>query len=91
MRHVALLTRHGRVLLIVAESPTPTVEKIGSRLGLSTRTVRRCIADLQAAGLITRCRRGNRNHYEVHLEARTGDPALPGTLGDFLNRFTPPQ
>ena len=72
----ALLSSHGFVLLCIAERPGVRVRDIAATVRITERACYRILADLTAAGLISRERRGRRNHYEVHPEARLRHPAF---------------
>ena len=66
-----LLSNHGRVLLCISADPNVLLRDVAVRLGITERSVRRIVADLEAAGLITHHRVGNRNQYRV---VGTGTP-----------------
>lgn len=58
-----LLTGHGRVLVEIARDPDARIRDISAAAGLTDRTVQAIVADLEAAGYLT----------------RTGPAAAPGT------------
>lgn len=64
-----LLTREATVLIGLLTDPEVTVSALSERLGVTARTVRRGITELQAAGILNRRREGNRNHYEFDYKA----------------------
>lgn len=62
------LTNHALVLLCVARDPQTRLRDIAERVGITERAAHRIVTDLEAAGYLTRHRKGNRNHYEIHPE-----------------------
>jgi DNA-binding transcriptional ArsR family regulator len=57
------LTNHSHVLLCLFDDPDSTVETIARRTGVTERSARRIIGDLEAAGYLARERVGRRNRY----------------------------
>ena len=55
-----LLTGHGHVLVEIARNPEARIRDISAAVGLTERTVQAIVADLEAAGYITRSRTGRR-------------------------------
>ena len=49
-----LLTGHGHVLVEIARNPTVRIRDISAIVGLAERTVQAIVADLEAAGYLTR-------------------------------------
>jgi hypothetical protein len=81
-----LLTGHGHVLVEIARSPTARVRDISAVVGLTERTVQVIVADLEAAGYLTRTRTGRRTRYTVnrdHLFRHTAQEGL--RIGPFLD------
>jgi DNA-binding Lrp family transcriptional regulator len=79
------LTRHAQVLLVIADDPGIRLRDIGARVGVTERAAHRIVGELEAAGYITRERRGRRNHYTVRLQAPLPDPlAREQKVGDLL-------
>jgi DNA-binding transcriptional ArsR family regulator len=62
-----LLTGHGHVLVEIACNTRARIGDIAAAAGLTERTVQAIIADLEAAGYITRTRAGRRTVYTVLL------------------------
>ncbi len=60
------LTNHGHVLLCISRDPRIRARDIASQVGITERATQSIIADLVAAGYITRSREGRRNRYELH-------------------------
>ena len=63
-------SNHGHVLLLLAKRPDSRLRDLARRVGITERAVHRLIDDLEAAGALSRERRGRRIHYRV-------DPELP--------------
>ena len=86
------LTRHARVLLCIAEDPGIRLRDIGERVGITERAAHRIVGELEAAGYISRERRGRRNHYTVRLKAPLPDAvAREQKVGDLLGVLTRQQ
>jgi DNA-binding transcriptional ArsR family regulator len=66
------LTDHARVLLCLARDPGAPVRELAGALGVAERSVRRILADLEAAGYVTREREGRCARYRMrpHLPLR---------------------
>ena len=64
-----LLTGHGHVLVEIARNPQARMRDIGAVVGLTERTVQAIVADLEAAGYVTRGRIGRRNRYTVNPDS----------------------
>ena len=54
-----LLTGHGHVLVEIARNPEARIRDISPVVGLTERSVQAIVADLEAAGYLTRTRTGN--------------------------------
>jgi MarR family len=84
-----LLTGHGHVLVEIARSPTARVRDIADVVGLTERTVQVIVADLEAAGYLSRTRHGRRTRYSVkrdHLFRHSAQEGL--RIGPFLDLLT---
>ena len=80
-----LLTGHGRVLVEIGRDPGARIRDISAAAGLTERTVQAIVADLEAAGYITRHRAGRRTRYTVNRDSQFRHPAQEGLLvGPFL-------
>jgi len=75
-----LLTGHGHVLVEIARHPEARVREISHVAGITERTTTAIIADLVAAGYITRSRAGRRTHYTVHPDAPFRHSAQDGHM-----------
>ena len=60
-----LLTGHGQVLVEIARNTRARIGDIAAAAGLTERTVQAIIADLEAAGYLTRTRAGRRTVYTL--------------------------
>lgn len=80
-----LLTSHGHVLVEIARNPDARIRDISAAAGITERAAMTIIADLDAAGYVTRSRVGRRNRYVVHLDLPFRHPAQHDLLvGPFL-------
>jgi len=81
-----LLTGHGRVLVEIGRDPAARIRDISAAAGLAERTVQAIVADLEAAGYITRTRTGRRVRYIVNHDSMYRHPAQEGQrVGPFLS------
>ena len=81
-----LLTGHGHVLVEIARNPEARVRDISPIVGLTERTVQAIVADLEAAGYLTRTRAGRRNLYTVNRNSLFRHRAQDGhRVGPFLD------
>jgi DNA-binding MarR family transcriptional regulator len=80
-----LLTGHGHVLVEIARNPHARIRDLSDAAGLTERTVQAIVADLEAAGYISRTRTGRRTTYTVHRDSQFRHSAQEGLLvGPFL-------
>jgi MarR family len=80
-----LLTGHGHVLVEIARDPEARIRDIATAAGITERTAQAIVADLEAAGYITRTRAGRRTHYSVNTDSVFRHPAQEGLrIGPFL-------
>ena len=83
-----LLTGHGHVLVEIARNPTARIRDISAVVGLTERTVQVVVADLEAAGYLTRTRTGRRTRYSVNRGNLFRHTAQEGLrVGPFLDLF----
>lgn len=81
-----LLTGHGHVLVEISRHPDARVRDISAAAGLTDRTVQAIVADLEAAGYLTRSRTGRRTRYTVNHDSLFRHPAQEGLrIGPFLD------
>ena len=80
-----LLTGHGHVLVEIARNPDARIRDVSAAVGLTERTVQAIVADLEAAGYLTRTRAGRRTRYTVNHDSLFRHPAQEGhRVGPFL-------
>jgi hypothetical protein len=80
-----LLTGHGHVLVEIARNPKARIRDISAVVGLTERTVQAIVADLEAAGYLTRTRTGRRTLYTVNSDSLFRHEAQEGLrVGPFL-------
>src|SRR6202008_3324196 len=70
-----LLTGHGHVLVEITRSPDARIRDISAAVGLTERTVQAIVADLEAAGYLTRTRTGRPTRYTVNHDSMFRHPA----------------
>jgi DNA-binding IclR family transcriptional regulator len=81
-----LLTGHGHVLVEIARNPKARIRDISPVVGLTERSVQAIVADLEAAGYLTRTRTGRRVMYTVNRDSLFRHPAQEGhRVGPFLD------
>ena len=81
-----LLTGHGHVLVEISRDPGARIRDISAVVGLTERTVQAIVADLEAAGYLTRTRIGRRVRYTVNHDSLFRHPAQEGQrVGPFLS------
>jgi hypothetical protein len=80
-----LLTGHGHVLVEIARNPEARIRDLSAVAGITERTVQAIVADLEAAGYITRTRTGRRTRYTVNPDSLFRHSAQEGhRVGPFL-------
>ena len=81
----SFLTNHAQVLLCIAHDPGIRLREIGDAVGITERAAHRIVAELAAAGYISRRRNGRRNHYTIKSHLPLPDPvARDQKIGDLL-------
>jgi DNA-binding MarR family transcriptional regulator len=81
-----LLTGHGHVLVEIARNPEARIRDISPVVGLTERSVQAIVADLEAAGYLTRTRTGRRVVYTVKRDSLFRHSAQDGhRVGPFLD------
>jgi hypothetical protein len=84
-----LLTGHGHVLVEIARDPQARIRDIAAAAGITERTAQAIVADLEAAGYITRTRTGRRTRYSVNPDSPFRHQAQEGLrVGPFLDLLT---
>ena len=84
-----LLTGHGHVLVEITRNPDARIRDISPAVGLTERTVQAIVADLEAAGYLTRTRVGRRTRYTVNPDRPFRHRAQEGLrVGPLLDQLT---
>ena len=84
-----LLTGHGHVLVEITRNPDARIRDISPVVGLTERTVQAIVADLEAAGYLTRTRVGRRTRYTVDPDSPFRHSAQEGLrVGPLLDQLT---
>jgi len=84
-----LLTGHGHVLVEITRNPHARIRDISPVVGLTERTVQAIVADLEAAGYLTRTRIGRRTRYTVNPNSPFRHKAQEGLrIGPILDQLT---
>src|ERR1700751_6316513 len=80
-----LLTGHGHVLGEIARTRGARIRHISAAPDITERTVQAIVADLEAAGYLTRTRTGRRTRYTVNPDSPFRHPTQEGLpVGPFL-------
>lgn len=84
-----LLTGHGHVLVEIVRNPDARIRDLSPVVGLTERTVQAIVADLEAAGYLTRTRIGRRTRYIVNADSPFRHRAQEGfRVGPLLDQLT---
>ena len=84
-----LLTNHGRVLLLIAQSPGLRIRELADLAGITERSAQMIVTDLQRAGYLTKTKVGRRNEYIVNEDQPFRHPAEAGhTIGELMSIFS---
>ena len=70
----SFLTNHARVLVCIANDPGVRLREIGEMVGITERAAHRIVAELVAAGYVSRERAGRRNRYTIQSHLPLPDP-----------------
>lgn len=82
------LTNHARVLLRIARDPEIRLRDVAAGIGITERAVQMIVADLEAAGYLTRTRMGRRNSYTIDASVALRHPSeADHPVGDLLGAF----
>ena len=85
MKEWTFITHHAAVLFLLAGQPTMTAREIAGKVGITERTVRMIIGDLEREGYIEKTREGRGVRYAVRTERPLRHPALKEKIvGQFL-------
>jgi hypothetical protein len=77
----AFITNHGLVLGYIAHNPRSTARVIAQAAGITERTTHKIIAELEAAGYISRKRVGRKNQYQINLNLPLRHPSHDEVMG----------
>jgi len=64
------ISNHGAILALIGQQNTITAREIATQLGITERSVRRIINDLESEGYIERQREGRVNTYKVNRNGK---------------------
>ena len=64
----AFLTNHAIVLFFLAKHPLITGRELSGLIGITERSVRNIISDLESAGYIKRSKEGRQVRYKINLD-----------------------
>jgi DNA-binding transcriptional ArsR family regulator len=79
------ITRHAVALSLIAKRPRITALELGTAMGVTERAVRKIIADLAAAGYISKKREGRGVRYRINPDlSLRQDTHLEIAIGDLL-------
>ncbi len=85
------LTNHAHVLLAIARDPQVRLRDVALTVGITERAAQKIVADLVAAGYLTRARVGRRNSYTVATGRHFRHPLTAGHDLDKLLDLLVPQ
>ncbi len=85
------LTNHAHVLLAIARDPHVRLRDVALTVGITERAAQKIVADLVAAGYLTRARVGRRNNYTVVTGRHFRHPLNAGHDLDKLLDLLVPQ
>jgi IclR helix-turn-helix domain len=86
------LSNHGRVLLLLAHDPEMRLRDIAGRLGITERSAYGIVADLTAAGYVSKRKDGRRNRYQIEAHRPLPEPtSREPTVGEVLALLTAPD
>jgi DNA-binding transcriptional ArsR family regulator len=79
------VTNYALVLSFLAKQPRITARELATAIGITERTVRKIIADLDAAGYISKKKQGRRIRYRINPDlSLRHDTHQEIAVGDFL-------
>ena len=65
VRPWSLFSRHGHVLISLAQNPELRMRDLAAQVGVTERSVRKMIVALEESGVLTTRRVGRKNIYEI--------------------------
>jgi len=72
------LSNHGHVLIALSKDPTLRIRDLVEMIGITERSVRAIISDLEADGYIEIIKIGRRNQYRINEQTKFRHPAEAG-------------
>lgn len=85
------LSNHAHVVAVLDRDPGTRLRDLADQVGITERAVSRILAELEAAGVISRERRGRRNLYRIRRSARLRHPIeAHRSVGDLLRLTSQP-
>ncbi|MEM1109872.1 MAG: winged helix-turn-helix domain-containing protein [Planctomycetota bacterium] len=81
------LSNHSHVLLLLAAEPDLRLRDVAARVDITERAVQNIVADLAAAGVVTREKDGRRNRYRIHRDRPLRHPVEAHRTVDDLIRM----
>ena len=80
------LTKHARVLLLLAHNPRARLRDLAAGLDITERTAFGIVDDLTEAGYVVKKKDGRRNRYEIQGQLSLREPITPKrTIGEMLD------
>ena len=70
----SFLSKHGRVLLCIADDPGVRLRDIAASVGITERSAYGIVTDLTAAGYTVKEKDGRRNRYQIQAHLPLPDP-----------------
>jgi hypothetical protein len=71
----SFLTKHGRVLLCIAQDPGVRLRDIAATVGMTERSAFGIVSDLTVAGYAVKRKNGRRNRYQIQARLPPHEPA----------------
>lgn len=88
--HWTFFSNHAHVLLCLDAGEVKVLRDVAVEVGITERAVQNIVADLEAAGIITRSKEGRRNRYTinrgVNLRHAIESHRVVGDLLDFVRK-----
>jgi DNA-binding transcriptional ArsR family regulator len=88
----AFLTNHAIVLLFLAKHPLITGRELSASIGITERSIRNIISDLESAGYITKSKQGRQIRYKINQDLPFRHQTQKGkTIRVLLEALNPEQ
>lgn len=79
------MSNHAHVLICLARNPGAVLREVADQVGITERSVRNILDDLEDAGFVLREREGRRNRYVLALDLPLRHPLeAHRSIGDLL-------